>query len=89
LPLTITPNDTLRSRTYSFLCILRKRFHPYGFAALCTPSYNASKWVLKNCNSIHRKSLLPRLRVPYAWTTFLWRRRLLAFGNVLPQTSHS
>jgi hypothetical protein len=31
----------------------------------------------------------PRLRVPYAWTTFLWRRRLLAVPKVLPQMSHS
>ena len=57
LPLTITPNDTLRSRTYSRLSILQERFHPYSFAALCTSCNDARK----RCNPIHRKSLLPKI----------------------------
>jgi hypothetical protein len=36
LPLTITPDDTLRRWAYSFLCILQERFHPRSLAALCT-----------------------------------------------------
>jgi hypothetical protein len=52
LPLTITPNDTLRSRTYSRLSILQERFYPYGFTALCTPSYDARKRMLHNTGPI-------------------------------------
>ena len=54
LPLTITPNDTLRRRTYSFLCILQERFHPYSLTALGTSCNDACKWVLQNCRSINR-----------------------------------
>jgi hypothetical protein len=61
LPLTITPDDTLRSRTYSRLTILQKSFHPHSFAAFCTLSYDARERVLHDCNSIHRKSLLPKI----------------------------
>jgi hypothetical protein len=61
LPLTITPNDTLRSRTYSRLCILQERYHPYGFATLSTSCNDARKRMLPDCNSIHRKSLLPKI----------------------------
>ena len=62
MQIAVTPNDTLRSRTYSLLSILQKRFYPYSFAALCTPSYDARKRMLHDCNSIHRKSLLSKIR---------------------------
>jgi hypothetical protein len=54
LPLTITSNDTLRRRTYSFLCILQERFHPYSLIALGTSCNDACNWVLQNCRSINR-----------------------------------
>ena len=52
LPLTITPDDTLRSRTYSRPSILQERFYPYSFATLCTPSYDARKRMLHNTGPI-------------------------------------
>ena len=52
LPLTISADDTLRRWTYSFLCILQDRFHSCSLAALCTFSYDASKWVLHNTGPV-------------------------------------
>ena len=52
LPLTITPNDTLRRWTYSFLCILQERFYPYSLAALGTPSYDTCERMLRNTGPI-------------------------------------
>jgi hypothetical protein len=61
LPLTITSNDTLRSGTYNRLSILQEIFHLYGFAALCTSRNDPRKRMLHDCNSVHRKSLLPKI----------------------------
>ena len=61
LPLTITPNDTLRSRTYSRLSILQERFHPYDLP-LCV--HQATMHVKGCCITVtplHRKSLLPKI----------------------------
>jgi hypothetical protein len=52
LLLTITPNDTLRRWTYSFLCILPERFYPYSLAALGTPSYDTCETMLHNTGPI-------------------------------------
>jgi hypothetical protein len=52
LPLTITPNETLRRRTYSFLCILQERFHPYSLTALGTSCNYACKWVLQSADPL-------------------------------------
>jgi hypothetical protein len=52
LPLTITPDDTLRRWTYSFLYILQENFHPYSLASLGTSCNDACTWVLQNsCTS--------------------------------------
>jgi hypothetical protein len=71
LPLTITPNDTLRSRTCRLLSILQNRFYPYSFAALCTPSYDARKRMLHDSNSIHRKSLLSKITISICMDSLL------------------
>ena len=89
LPLTITPDDTLSGMTYSFLDIFQQSFYPDSLATLRISCYDTSKGVLQHCNSIHRKSLPFNTGNFIRMTTFLWRRRLLAFANVLPQTSHS
>jgi hypothetical protein len=52
LPLTITPNDTLRRWTNSFLCFLQESFHPRSLAALCTPSYDTCERMLHNTGPI-------------------------------------
>jgi hypothetical protein len=51
-PLTITPDDTLRRWTYSFLSILQERFHPYSLAAMCSPSYDTFERMLHNIGPI-------------------------------------
>jgi hypothetical protein len=51
LPLTLSPDDTLWSRTFSRLSILQERFHPCSLAALGTSCNDACKWVLQDHRS--------------------------------------
>jgi hypothetical protein len=52
LPLTITPDDTLRRWAYSFLYILQENFNPYSLASLGTSCNDACTWVLQySCTS--------------------------------------
>jgi hypothetical protein len=90
LPLTITPDDTLRRWTYNFLCLLQGRVFTHTVLSLCVhPAMMQVNGCFMTVNPFTVKVCCPRLRFPNTWTTFLWRRRLLAFANVLPQRSHS
>ena len=88
LPLTITPYDTLRRWTYSFLCILQERFHPYSLTALGTSCNDACKWVFQNCRSISRHCMR-MLSVGFSsCTSRLCRCKLNGLEKYFPQIWH-